>query len=93
MAQYIKGRIQKTIRMYYSFDIGKYHEFVNTANQTSDILQYPMNNTFIIKHIINIRYTLNTVQYHKSVGSIGTSAAGTSCQNAVQTSDTLPFKV
>ncbi len=42
--------------IYYSFDTGIYYKSVdcvagtsiNTANQTSDILQYPMNNTFIM---------------------------------------------
>ncbi len=44
------------IYIYYSFDTGEYHESVglvftyasaNTANQTSDILGYPMDNKFI----------------------------------------------
>ncbi len=42
--------------MYYSFDTGIYYKSVgcvagtsiNTTNQTSDILQHPMNNTFIM---------------------------------------------
>ncbi len=42
--------------LYYSFDTGEYHEsvalvftrvLINTANQTRDILLYPMNNKFI----------------------------------------------
>ncbi len=42
--------------IYYSFDTGIYYKSVdcvagtsiNTTNQTSDILQHPMNNTFIM---------------------------------------------
>ncbi len=48
LRQVVESLDSVILHIYYSFDTGEYHESVGyTANQTSDILRYPLDNKFI----------------------------------------------